>query len=247
MIGRAFAMTAVGGALLAGIAQAHPRTIRHGVQLQGRHGARQVFTVEVHTPGWLTASYQSQYGPGLALILNGPGNRGGYDRQDGRGPLRVRHFVSGADLAAGCTWQVTVASFGRRYCNARGVLEITYPEAVQRMRPAPAKRDTRTFEVDKNIAQGAFRTKVLNCNVPGRVVLSWQPRRGGDERIEVRVRQKHRAGYIASRVGRGAFDLSFRVTPEMIAQENTFEIEVVNRTGYLRKIQGKLRANKPVR
>ena len=61
----------------------------------------------------------------LALIINGPGQVGYYARKDGPSPLTVSYAASDADLDAGDTWRVSLASFST--ANANGALKLYYP------------------------------------------------------------------------------------------------------------------------
>jgi hypothetical protein len=61
----------------------------------------------------------------LALIINGPGQTGAHAREDGPSPLSVSYAVKAANLTAGDTWRVSLASFGQ--ADVTGSMRLTYP------------------------------------------------------------------------------------------------------------------------
>ena len=90
-----------------------------------------VFDFTVNTTGTLNIT-ASWLGVKLALILNGPGQTGYYQRVEGNSPLSVNQYVSARILARGSNWRAKLVNFG--VGGAIGTLNISFsaqPEPVR--------------------------------------------------------------------------------------------------------------------
>lgn len=101
--------------------------IQERFQLESTFGAKEVYSFEVKRSGSIniTAKWIGK-ADRLALILNGPGQVGYYDRQDGTSPLNITYQVTPTLLAKGTKWSVSIVNFGRKG-GAAGVIKIEYP------------------------------------------------------------------------------------------------------------------------
>lgn len=104
-----------------------PREEVRGFSLNGVYGSRQEFTFNAISEGQIRIEVRWTGGPRrLALILNGPGKVGFYQRRDGGSPLAVVQTVSRSILSRGTAWRVSIVNFNRG-ASASGTIIITYP------------------------------------------------------------------------------------------------------------------------
>ena len=106
------------------------KTETHPFSVNANYGDSKVFSFEVKAAG--TIRVQANWtgsAPRLALILNGPGQVGYYQRADGPSPLTVTQEVTPAILAKGTAWSVSIVNFGRSG-QAAGTIQLEYPEAT---------------------------------------------------------------------------------------------------------------------
>ena len=116
---------------------------------------REVF-FEVRRPGKITVD-ASFAGTDLALILNGPAQRGFYERVDGSSPLKLEYMVTAEDVKKGTSWQLSLTNFSGAV--AQNVLvDIKYPTLIGADAPAPACSDPVTF-ADANL-EAAIRDRL---------------------------------------------------------------------------------------
>jgi hypothetical protein len=104
-----------------------PREEVRGFSLSGVYGSRQNFEFNVVSEGQIRVEVRWTGGPRrLALILNGPGRAGYYQRRDGGSPMAVVQPVSRSILSRGTSWRVSIVNFNRGI-PASGTIIITYP------------------------------------------------------------------------------------------------------------------------
>lgn len=105
----------------------YPLTMVFDASIGSDFGARAIFPIEVLCPGqiraWASWSGSAQT---MALILNGPGQVGYFDRKDGRSPLAVSSPVSTANIQQGRRWWVSLVNFSGGTAN--GSVTIDYPD-----------------------------------------------------------------------------------------------------------------------
>lgn len=113
---------------IAAVGQA--KTDSYNFSVNSSFGDRDVFTFEVTTVGTIRveAHWSSLVAapPPLALILNGPGQVGYYQRVDGPSPLVVTQQVTPDILSRGTQWTASIVNFSRSG-QASGTLRIDYP------------------------------------------------------------------------------------------------------------------------
>ncbi len=98
------------------------------IPIGSEFGARAVYPIRVTCPGTISAvAYWSGTARNMALILNGPGQTGYFEREDGPSPLEVQHEVTKTNLDAGALWRVSLVNFNGG--TAEGEIKITYPDA----------------------------------------------------------------------------------------------------------------------
>lgn len=102
------------------------KTDRHSFSVNSEFGDRDVFTFEVNTTGTIRIEARWSGSTPLALILNGPGQTGYYQRKDGSSPLVVIQDVTPEILARGTQWQASIVNFSRSG-GAFGQVAIEYP------------------------------------------------------------------------------------------------------------------------
>lgn len=102
-------------------------TDQHRFSVGSIFGDRDVFDFEVRTPGTIRVEARwTGSASNLALILNGPGQEGHYQRIDGRSPLAVTQQVTRAILARGTRWKASIVNFSRKGA-AIGTATVNYP------------------------------------------------------------------------------------------------------------------------
>lgn len=108
-------------------AAASAETVNKTFSLGPGFGDRVVFEFEVRETGTITVrATWIGTAADLALILNGPGQEGYYQRVDGHSPLVVTQEVTQAILRRGPKWKASIVNFGRRGA-AAGTMVINYP------------------------------------------------------------------------------------------------------------------------
>lgn len=129
---RILILGAIACALIVMAAVGKAQTVTHNFSVGSAFGDRDVFTFEVTTPGTIRveARWTSFPSPGpppqLALILNGPGQTGYYQRVDGPPPLVVTQMVTDEILSRGTQWTASIVNFSRAG-QASGSIRIDYP------------------------------------------------------------------------------------------------------------------------
>ncbi|MEM8839295.1 MAG: hypothetical protein AAGE89_14465 [Pseudomonadota bacterium] len=85
---------------------------RHAERLTGQFSG-QTWHIRLARPGMVRAlvDYDPEHGP-VALILNGPGQVGYFERKNGVSPLEIRFEVTPELLERGDVWRVSVKKFG---------------------------------------------------------------------------------------------------------------------------------------
>jgi len=102
------------------------KTITRDFNLVGLN--REVIDFEVTAPGPIEAKATWRgKATTLALILNGPGQTGYYERKDGQSPLSLTFNVTNRHLSLGKMWKISVANFSST-AEAQGRVQISYPE-----------------------------------------------------------------------------------------------------------------------
>lgn len=99
-------------------------------ELDATFGDREVLEITLGRPGPIRveAAWRGT-APGLALILNGPGQVGYYARKDGASPLAIDFEVTEELFRKGREWTVSIVNFSRRG-RAVGRVEMRYPTAT---------------------------------------------------------------------------------------------------------------------
>lgn len=104
-----------------------PLVVAADAEIGSEFGARAVFPIDITCPGRIEATaFWSGTAERLALILNGPGQVGYFDRADGASPLTVQATATQAQLQSGSRWWVSLVNF--RGGAATGRVTIDYPD-----------------------------------------------------------------------------------------------------------------------
>jgi len=113
--------------------------------IKGR--SRAVFDIQVSQPGTIRidAVWRGSISR-LAIILNGPGQRGYYARKDGQSPLGLRFELNQDLIARGKAWKITVASFSRSG-SAVGKLTINLPRKISAVDIKPREQEEKSLSV----------------------------------------------------------------------------------------------------
>ncbi|MGD9049253.1 MAG: hypothetical protein PVF77_14440, partial [Anaerolineae bacterium] len=150
----------------------------------------------------------------LALIINGPGKTGYYARQDGTSPLEVAYNVSGADLAAGDHWRVSIASFGS--ARADGTVRITYPSGSS----------TTPFVTEFSVAPGfggAISLIVLQSAGAIDAQATWS---APSSSLGFIINGPGQVGYYARQDGTSPLGVQYTVTPADFAAGDTWRVSL---------------------
>ena len=110
------------------VALAQAKTDTYNFSVGANFGDRNEFNFEVTTPGTIRAQAQWSGNVALALILNGPGQVGYFDRKDGNSPLVVTYQVTQETINKGTAWKISVVNFSKTVA-ATGNIRIEYPTA----------------------------------------------------------------------------------------------------------------------
>lgn len=114
--------------VLLAVSVGRAKTDVHNFSVNSSFGDRDEFMFEVRTPGVIRveATWNGN-APQLALILNGPGQTGYYQRSDGSSPLVVTQQVTAEILAGGTQWKASIVNFSKTG-SAAGFVRIDYPQ-----------------------------------------------------------------------------------------------------------------------
>ncbi len=114
-------------------AQVTTTILEQSFDLGSSFGDKDVHAIEVEVPGQIDIEVDwTGDATELALILNGPGQIGYYNRRDGAGPLRISFNVTSALISKGSTWTISICNFsGSGF--ARGMLKVRYPLKLRRL------------------------------------------------------------------------------------------------------------------
>ncbi len=152
----------------------------------------------------------------LTIIINGPGKTGAYARQDGASPLETTYNVTAADLAAGDTWRITVASFSTG--RADGTVQITYPSGSSQS----------PFEDQFAILNGSGTVvSVLVLGRPGTIEAqaAWA---GSPASLAYIINGPGQVGYFARNDGPSPLSVSYTVTADNLAGGDTWRVSLVS-------------------
>ena len=100
--------------------------IKKEIDIGPAFGHRNVFGFMVTRPGTIHIKLSWKGAENLALILNGPGQVGFYDRKDGRSPLSIVYKVTPEILRRGRKWKASAINFSKRG-SASGNITIKHP------------------------------------------------------------------------------------------------------------------------
>ena len=96
--------------------------------LGSEYGERQVIVFQVPTTGKIRARAEWKgKSSGLALVLNGPGQVGCYQRVDGPSVLVLSQTVTPEILAKGTDWTISIICWDKD-TSVNGILTIEYPK-----------------------------------------------------------------------------------------------------------------------
>lgn len=115
--------------------------INEKFSLDSEFGDRQEYNFKVYKEGYIKVdAIWAGTARELALILNGPGQRGYYQRKDGRSPLAIRFKVTNQLLNKGNEWKISIVNFSRKG-PAKGSLTIEYPSLSVNVNEIPRNKD----------------------------------------------------------------------------------------------------------
>ncbi len=179
--------------------------------------SRTIYYIRMTAPGQIKVHAAWTGNPSnLAIIINGPGKAGAYARQDGASPLETTYNVTAADLAAGDTWQVTVASFSTG--RADGTVQITYPSGSSQS----------PFEDQFAILNGSGKVvSVLVLKRPGTIEAqaAWT---GSPASLAHIINGPGQVGYFARNDGPSPLSVSYTVTADNLAGGDTWRVSLVS-------------------
>ena len=210
------------------LATVSAKSASYNFNLGSTFGDRDEFTFEVATTGTIRIQANWNAGTNLALILNGPGQTGYYQRIDGSSPLVVTQAVTNQILAKGTTWRASIVNFSGGG-NAWGNLQIDYP-AVEPMPVPQSQNGQPKYNFSVGSAFGDRDSFSFEVTTPGtiQVQANWP---GGVNNLALILNGPGQTGYYQRSDGHSPLVVTQVVTNQILAKGTTWQAAIVNLSG----------------